>query len=61
MAYKWDTPQEWLLDKVQEKAMANDLPWLLNAMAVLIAGLGGDHIQDIFQGEMDADQYFDQS
>jgi len=56
--YRWDTPQEWLLEKAERHAKNNDSAELLSIIQTLVIGLDADSIQDDFQSEMDADGYF---
>lgn len=54
--YPWANPQDWLMDKInhewneQEKA---------EAFISVVGLLDADDIQNLFQGEMDMDGYFD--
>ena len=57
--YKWHTAHEWLLEKAQEYARANNAAELLSIIDTLVPKLDGDTIQDEFQSEMDADGFFD--
>ena len=57
--YKWNTAHEWLLEKAQEYARANNAAELLSIIDTLVPKLDSDTIQDEFESEMDADGYFD--
>ncbi len=54
MAYKWDSPADWLADKIND-ARIPELASIANALLTLV---DNDQIQDVFQAEMDADGYF---
>ena len=54
--YKWDSPLEWLIDKVKEM----DENELRQEIIFIASGyLDYDTIQDIYQSDMDKDGYFD--
>ena len=52
--YKWHTPYEW----VEQKAVEWDKDRLLTEFLNLACITDSDTLQDTFQGEMDADGYF---
>ena len=54
MRYKWQYPADWLSDKI-DSARPVELASLARALA---SELDQDQIQDLFQAEMDADDYF---
>lgn len=56
--YRWDYPQEWLLEKAEQHARNNNSAELLSIIQTLVSSLDADTIQDNFQSEMDADGYF---
>jgi len=60
MAYKWDSPQEWLLEKAGSLVRASDTAELFSIIQTLVQKLDGDSIQDEFQSEMDFDGYFEE-
>jgi hypothetical protein len=53
--YRWHTPQEWLLDKIE----AMEREPLLQMLRPLIRQLDSDTIQDLYQYDMDLDGYFE--
>ncbi len=55
MAYKWDSPLEWLVDK----ARGWDQTKLYNELANLARLLDSDQLQDEYQADMDQDGYFE--
>lgn len=52
--YKWNNPQEWLL----EQAELWPAEMLLSVVRDLVSRTDADTIQDLFQSEMDKDGYF---
>lgn len=56
MAFKYDSPAEWLMIAAKEW----DTIKLYNAIGCLVDHIDSDKIQDIFQQEMDEDGYFDE-
>ena len=61
MAYRWNHPHEWLSEKIDDLVCAGDVQGLRSLVVSVMGLLDGDAIQDVFQSEMDGDQYFDQS
>lgn len=57
MAYKWNTPHDWLFDKIRR---TDDVDKLRCYAYALLRRLDADEIQDLFQIEMDQDGYFDE-
>ena len=55
MTNKWDCPHEWLLEKI-ERSGPTSLRTLSKRLAIK---LSHDDIQELFQGEMSDDGYFD--
>lgn len=55
MTYKWDTPYDWLRDKIQT---GNETA-LRSIANTMLRELDADQIQDLFQEEMGADGYFE--
>ena len=54
--YKWDSPGEWLLEQID----ASWTPEQVQSCARLLAHhVDSDTIQDIFQGDMEDDEYFE--
>jgi hypothetical protein len=43
--YKWNSPQEWLLDKVQCLATANDTAAILSLVTSVVNLLDADQVQ----------------
>jgi len=54
--YKWKSPRDWLLYKVNHEWDESEK---VHALISILDLLDADDIQDIFQGEMDMDGYFD--
>lgn len=54
--YEWNSPQEWLAERLSN--LDNDE--LLQDALTLCQLLDGDRIQDEYQKEMDSDGYFDE-
>lgn len=54
MAHKWNSPREWLDDKL----VADELTER-EVLSAIIDLVDNDTLQDVFQAEMDADGYFD--
>lgn len=53
--YKWATPQEWLLDQIDNEWMPEQVQ---QCARELVMKLDSDTIQDLYQSDMDADDYF---
>lgn len=53
--YKWDSPQEWLSQKINA---TDDVAKLRGIVTSVVDLLDADEIQDTFQSEMDDDGYF---
>jgi len=54
--YKWKSPQHWLMDKINHEWSEEERSETLVSLVEL---LNADDIQELFQGEMDMDGYFD--
>lgn len=54
--YEWETPGEWLQQKIM---LEEDIVQLRSIALLLTEELTDDEIQDIFQGEMSRDGYFE--
>lgn len=52
--YKWDTPQQWLI----EYASKLDAAKLFQEFTVLVQQMDADTVQDLYQSDMDAQGYF---
>lgn len=52
--YRWDSPAEWLLEKIDRARPAE----VVGIAKELIGHLDNDRIQDSFQSEMSSDGYF---
>ncbi len=57
--YKWSSPHDWLIAKVQRHNDNNEVSEMQSLLQTLIYELDADKIQDLFQSDMDADGYFD--
>lgn len=57
MTYRWNNPQEWLLDRVRGESPG----WVFAAIETIIPLLDADFVQDLFQDEMDRDGYFEET
>lgn len=57
--YKWDSPREWLDDKIDQLANQNDVNGLTQILTDLLPNIDNDTIQNIYQDEMDEDGYFE--
>ena len=55
--FKWSSPREWLNCKIM---LAKDLEILRQIAWTLCAALDPDTIQDLFQGKMVKDGYFEE-
>jgi hypothetical protein len=55
MAHKLNSPHDWLLEKAQHW----NADALYKALSDLAYRLDGNSIHDLFQSEMDSDDYFD--
>lgn len=55
MIYRWNTPMEWLFEKVEDEW---DLPRTKAIVEELLHHLDFDTIQDCFEKQMDEDGYF---
>ena len=53
--YRWEHPYEWLVDKVNSGEWDKNLRVEILELA---SHLDGDTLQDIYQSDMDADNYF---
>lgn len=53
--YKWETPYEWLMDKVNDMSEQD----LKNTVLNIARKCDSDTLQDIFESDMDEDGYFD--
>jgi hypothetical protein len=58
--YKYESPHEWLSEKVTQAYQSGNSSYLAGLLNDIIPKLDGDTIQDIFQDEMDGDGYFDE-
>ncbi len=56
--YKWAHPSEWLGDKIDRAAHAEDIAALVSICNTLMQRTDEDDIQEDFQSEMDAEGYF---
>jgi hypothetical protein len=55
--YKWDSPGEWLIEKINSFEML-DFYKLREIALIMARELDSDELQDLFQPEMDDDGYF---
>jgi len=53
--YKWESPFDWLVDKMHEWSPER-IAYTLRQVAAMVSS---DDLQDLLQVEMDADGYFD--
>jgi hypothetical protein len=53
-SYKWATPYHWLFDKIHEV----DYPGLLGITTQLACIIDHEDIEDLFQTEMENDNYY---
>jgi nitrate/TMAO reductase-like tetraheme cytochrome c subunit len=56
--YRWDSPHEWLRDKLNKLANDDEINEILSIAQQLSAHLDADVLQDLFQREMDDEGYF---
>ena len=56
--YKWDSPGEWLSEKIQSLEVL-DFYKLKDIATSMLTVLDGDQLQDLFQDDMDNEGYFD--
>ena len=57
MPYKWNYPQEWLLEKCASDTAT--IEYLTGVINTIVPTLDGDTIQDLFQSEIDEDGFFE--
>ena len=55
---QWTCPLDWINDYLNRKAQENDISELLEAAKSLASKLDSDTIQDIYQSDMDEDDFF---
>ena len=53
--YRWDYPSEWLAEKIDHATPA-EVRSIAHSLVLLVGD--EDKLQDLFQSEMDADDYF---
>jgi len=56
--YKWDSPNEWLAAKAATYAQAGNVTELHSLLTSIIDKIDPDSVQDVFQSEMESDEYF---
>lgn len=56
--FKWDSPHEWLDDRIQKLVLEKDIQKLSQDFKQLASQCSGDDIQDLFQSDMVEDGYF---
>ncbi len=55
---QWDSPQEWLANKIEDLTDENNILELHKICQHLFNLVDSDQIQELFQQEMDEDGYF---
>lgn len=56
--YKWDSPLDWLTDRITNLLREGDTATLARDFRQLAEIVDGDAMQDLFQSDMQADGYF---
>lgn len=57
--YRWDSPREWLDEKIDKLANAGDANGLHEVLIDLLPNIDSDIVQNIYQSEMDEDGFFE--